>query len=51
MVKRLMRRENVVSLFGENIGEVGAKAGDWDVLWFVSLGELCQDGDLIDLFF
>ena len=45
-----MRRENVVSLLREDIGEVGAKVGDWDFLWFVSLGQLCRDCDFIVLF-
>ena len=50
VIERSMRRENVVSLLREDIGEVGAKFGDWDFLWFVSLGQLCRDCDFIVLF-
>ena len=45
VIKRSMRRENVVSFLREDIGEVSAKIGDWDFLGFVSLGQLGQDCD------
>ena len=50
VIKRPMRGKNVVSLLREDISEVGAKVRDWDFLGFVSLGQLGQDCDLIDLF-
>ena len=50
VIKRPMRGKNVVSLLREDFSEVGAKVRDWDFLEFVSLGQLGQDCDLIDLF-
>ena len=50
MVKGSMRGKNVVHLLREDICEVGAEVGDRDFLRLVSLGELCQDGDPVDLF-
>ena len=46
-----MRGENVISLLREDICKVGAEVRDRDLLRLISLGELCQDGDLVDLFF
>ena len=50
VIKRSMGRENIVSLFREDISEVGAKVSDWDFLGFIILGQLGRDCDLIDLF-
>ena len=51
VVERSMRRENIISLFREDVGEVSTKVWDRDFLGFLSLSELCQDGDFVDLFF
>ena len=50
MIEGLMRGMNVVSLLKEDIYEVSTEIRDMDLLGFVSLGELCQDCDLVDLF-
>ena len=51
VIEGSMRRENIIGLFREDISKISAKVWDWDFLWFLSLSELCQDGDLVDLFF
>ena len=51
VIKGLMRGENVIGLFQEDIGKISAKVWDWDLPWFLSLGKLHQDGDFVDLFF
>ena len=50
MVEKVMWGKYVVGLFREDIGKGRTEVGDRDVLWFVSLGELSRDGDLIDVF-
>ena len=50
MVKRAMRRKYVVGLFRKDIGKGRTEVRDGNVLWFLSLGELGRDGDLIDVF-
>ena len=50
VIKRLMRRENVISLFRKDISGISAKVGDWDLFGFVCLGQLGRNCDLIDLF-
>ena len=50
VIEGSMRRENIISLFGEDIGEISARGWDWDFLWFLSLSKLCRDGDLVDPF-
>ena len=50
VIKGLMRGKNIIGLFREDISEIGAKVWNRDFLWFHSLSELCQDGDLVDLF-
>ena len=50
MIERSMGRENVISLFGEDICEVGAKVWNRDLLRFHSLSKLHRDGDPVDLF-
>ena len=40
VIKRSMRRENVLSLFREDISEISAKVRDWDLLGIVCLGQL-----------
>ena len=51
VIKGLMRGENMIGLFQEDISKISAEIWDWDFLWFLSLSKLCQDGDLVDLFF
>ena len=51
VIEGSMRRENIIHLFREDIGEISAKVGDWDFLWFLRLSELHQDGDFFDLLF
>ena len=50
VIKGLMRGEDIVSLLREDICEVNAEIRDRDFLRFVSLSELCRDGDLVYLF-
>ena len=51
MIEGSMRGKNVVSFLREDICKVGAEVGDRALLRFISLSELCQDGDFVDLFF
>ena len=51
VIEGSMRRENIIHLFREDIGEISAKVGDWDFLWFLHLSELHRDGDFFDLLF
>ena len=51
VIEGSMRGKNVIGLFREDIGEIGAEVWDWDFLWCLSLHKLCQDGDFVDLFF
>ena len=48
VIEGLMRGK---SFLREDICEVGAEVGDRNLLRFISLSELCQDGDFVDLFF
>ena len=50
VVEGSMKGKNIVGLFRENFCKVNAEFGDRDLLGFVSLAELCQDIDLVDLF-
>ena len=50
MIKGSMRRKNVASLLREDISKVSAEVGDRNFFGLVSLGKLCQDCDLVDLF-
>ena len=50
MVERAMWRKDIIGLFREYIGKGRTEVRDRDVLWFISLGKLGQDGDPIDLF-
>ena len=50
MVKRAMWGKDVIGLFREDIGKGRTEIRDRDVLRFISLGELSQDGDLVDVF-
>ena len=50
VIKRPMRGKNVVSLLREDICEVSTEIEDRDFFRLVSLGKLCQDCDLVDLF-
>ena len=50
VIKGLMMGEDIVSLLREDICEVNAEIRDRDFLRFVSLSELCRDGDLVYLF-
>ena len=51
MIEGSMRGKNVVSFLREDICKVGAEVRDRALLRFISLSELCRDGDLVDLFF
>ena len=51
MIKASMRGKNVASLLKEDICKVSAEVRDGDFLRLVGLGKLCQDCDLVDLFF
>ena len=50
MIERAMWGKYVIGLFRKDIGKGRTEVGDRDVLWFVGLGELSRDGDLIDVF-
>ena len=50
MVKGSTRRKDIISLLREDICEVRAEIRDRGLFGLVSLGKLCQDCDLVDLF-
>ena len=50
VIKGLVRGKNVVSLLREDICEVSTEIEDRDFFRLVSLGKLCRDCDLVDLF-
>ena len=50
MVERAMRRKYVVGSFRKDISKGRTEVGDRNVLWFLGLGKLGRDGDLIDVF-
>ena len=50
VIKGSMRGKNIVGFLREDIGVVSTEIWDRDFFRFVSLGKLCQEGDLVDLF-
>ena len=50
MVKRVMWGKDVIGLFRENISKGRTEVWDRNVLRFVSLSKLSQDGDLVDVY-